>query len=132
LMRPSAAFEESILRAAQIRERMIEPSRALADSVRRANELPNAMRLSAAMDDSFRRTRELLNAAAVGNALRNFIWDDVGEHEESGISPSEPTSDDQPELLVSREFGADSLLRPDSRALVGSCAPSLLALRRLF
>jgi hypothetical protein len=136
LMRPSAAFEESIRRAAELHERMIAPSRALEESLRRTTQLANAMHMSTSVRDSFQRTQELLNAAEVGSALRKFIWDDTSEHEESGVSRDEPTSnsqfDDQPELIVSREFGADSLLTPSSGGLVGSCAPSLLALRRLF
>jgi restriction system protein len=77
----------------------------------------------------------LADAARIGNALRQFVWQ--GEtvtalNFRDTNDDIEGPNRDEPELIVSREFGAESLLVPDNRILIRGCAPSLLALRRLF
>jgi hypothetical protein len=133
-MRPSAAFEASIDRAAQLAD-MMRPTRALEGSLRRAMEFADAMRPTRAFEESLRRTQQLADAARIGNALRQFIW-----QEEIATTPNfEDAKDDvgepdknEPELIISREFGPESLLASENKILIRGCAPSLLALRRLF
>jgi hypothetical protein len=136
LMRPSAAFEESAHQAAQIAD-MLRPTRALTESLQRTKELADAMRPMRALEESLRRTQELVDAASIGNALRDFIWQGDSKRNSNSflhnanITDEEPNHN-EPELIVSREFEAESLLVADNRVLIHGCAPSLLALRRLF
>lgn len=135
LMRPSAAFEEFVRQAAQIPD-MLSPSRALRESLQRTKDLAAALRPEPAFEESLCRTRELVEAASIGNALRDFIWQGISNQhaglfpDATSIADDEPNTD-EPQLIISHEFGAQSLSISDG-VLIRGCAPSLVALRRLF
>ena len=135
LMRPSAAFQEWTRQAVQIAE-TLRPTHAIAESLERTKELADAMRPMRAFEESLRRTQEFADAANIGNALRQFIRQgDSNRNSKSfmdkGATNGGPKTND-PKLIVSREFGAESLLVAHNKVLIRGCSPSLLALRRLF
>jgi len=123
LMRPSAAMEAAMQHANQLEE-LMRPSAAFQEWTRQAVQIAETLRPTHAIAESLERTKELADAMRPMRAFEESFMD-------KGATNGGPKTND-PKLIVSREFGAESLLVAHNKVLIRGCSPSLLALRRLF